>query len=117
MFSKNTQAGKALIGISPHGSAILFSDIYPGSISHSAITEKTEAIRFVEEEHKIMSDRGFLIKEHCALKGITLNRPNQKNCDQFSEKDVSSNFDIAATRIHTERLPKTKESCFKPWRK
>lgn len=98
MFSnyKNTQTGKALIGISPHGSGILFSDIYPGSISDSDITEKTDAIRFVEEEHEIMSDRGFSIQEHCALKGITLNRPKHKNCDQFSEKDVSSNFDIAA---------------------
>ncbi|XP_057302708.1 uncharacterized protein LOC130636876 [Hydractinia symbiolongicarpus] len=106
MFSKykNTPTGKALIGISPHGSGILFSDIYPGSTSDSDITEKTDAIRFVEEEHEIMSDRGFSIQEHCALKGITLNRPKQKNCDQFSEKDVSSNFDIAATRIHVERF-------------
>ena len=42
MFSnyKNTQTGKALIGISPHGSGLLFSDIYPGSINDSTITEK-----------------------------------------------------------------------------
>ena len=32
MFSnyKNTQTGKALVGISPHGGGILFSDIFPG---------------------------------------------------------------------------------------
>ena len=37
MFSnyKNTQTGKALIGISAHGSGIVFSDIYPGSIPKS----------------------------------------------------------------------------------
>ena len=42
MFShyKNTQTGKALIGISPHGGGVIFSDIYPGSISDSEITEK-----------------------------------------------------------------------------
>ena len=42
MFShyKNTQTGKSLIGISPHGGGVLFSDIYPGSISDSEITEK-----------------------------------------------------------------------------
>ena len=32
---KNTVIGKALIGISPHGMSIHFSDIYPGSISGS----------------------------------------------------------------------------------
>ena len=49
MFSnyKNTQTGKALIGISPHGSGILFSDIYPGSISDSEITEISGTILFV----------------------------------------------------------------------
>ena len=50
MFSnyKNTQTGKALIGIAPHGGGILFSDIYPGSISDSEITEKSGAIMFVD---------------------------------------------------------------------
>ena len=40
MFShyKNTQTGNALIGISPHGGGVLFSDIYP--ISDYEITEK-----------------------------------------------------------------------------
>ena len=105
MFSnyKNTQTGKALIGVSPHGSGILFSDIYPGSISDSEITEKSGAILFVEEEHEIMSDRGFSIQEFCASKSITLNRPKQKESNQFAEVDVASNFDIAATRIHVER--------------
>ena len=35
---KNTQTGKALVGISPHGGGILFSEIFPGSISDSKIT-------------------------------------------------------------------------------
>ena len=51
-----------------------------------------------------MSDRGFSIQELCAIKGIALNRPKQKDSDQFSQKDVASNFDIAATRIHVERF-------------
>ena len=73
MFSqhyKNTQTGKALIGISPHGGGVLFSDIYPGSISDSEITEKSGAILLIEEQHEIMSDRGFSIQELCALHGI-----------------------------------------------
>ena len=105
MFSnyKNTQTGKALIGISPHGSGILFSDIYPGSISDSEITEKSGAILYVENDHEIMSE-GFSIQELCAVKGIMLNRPKQKENNQFAEAEIASNFDIAATRIHVERF-------------
>ena len=68
---KNTVTGKALIGISPHGMGLLFSDIYPGSISDSEITEKSGVINYVEQEHEIMSDRGFSIQELCTVKGIT----------------------------------------------
>ena len=83
MFShyKNTQTGKALIGISPHRGGVPFSDIYPGSISDSEITEKSGAILLVE----IMSGRGFSIQELCALRGITLNRPKQKDNDSFQK--------------------------------
>ena len=67
-----------MIGISPHGSGILFSDVYPGSISDSAITEKTDVLKFVECEHELMSDRGFAVQDYCAVKGVYLNRPAQK---------------------------------------
>ena len=105
MFSnyKNTTTGKALIGIAPHGMGILFSDIYPGSISDSEITEKSGTMLYVEEEHEVMSDKGFSIQDLCAIKGVFLNRPKQKDGDQFNEADVQKNFDIASTRIHVER--------------
>ena len=93
-----------MIGISPHGGGILFSDIYPGSISDSEITEKSNATLYVEEEHEIMSDSGFSIQDFCAKKGILLNRLKQKDSSQFSEQDIAKNFDIAATRIHVERF-------------
>ncbi|XP_066924260.1 uncharacterized protein [Clytia hemisphaerica] len=106
MFShyKNTQTGKALVGIAAHGMGVVFSDIYPGSISDSDITEKTDILRFVEEEHELMSDRGFSVQDLCAIKGIYLNRPKQKENDQFSEQEIHRNFDIASTRIHVERF-------------
>lgn len=106
MFSnyKNTVTGKALIGISPHGMGLFFSDIYPGSISDSEITEKTGILEFVQEEHEVMSDKGFSIQELCASKGVTLNRPKQKNNPQFSEAEIQDNFNIASTRIHVERF-------------
>ena len=106
MFSnyKNTATGKALIGIAPHGMGIIFSDIYPGSISDSEITEKTGVLQYVEEGHEIMSDRGFSIQELCATKGVSLNRPKQKDADQFSQTEEHRNFDIASTRIHVEHF-------------
>ena len=65
MFSnyKNTQIGKALVGISPHGGGILFSDIFPGRISDLKITEECGAVYLVEQEYEIMSYRCFSIQE------------------------------------------------------
>ena len=45
-YYKNMQTGKVLIGIAAHGGGILFSDIYPGSISDSEITKKSGTIIF-----------------------------------------------------------------------
>ena len=105
MFSnyKNTHTGKALIRISPHGMGIVFSDIHPGSISDSVITKKTNILDFVQEEHEVMSDRGFVVQDLCAIKGIYLNRPKQKDKDQLSNDEEKRNFDIAPARIHVER--------------
>ena len=107
MFShyKNTTTGKALIGISAHGMGIIFSEIYPGSISDTEITEKTDILNYVQEGHEIMTDRGFAIQDLCAIKGVSLNRPKQKDADSsvFLPGEIHRNFDIAATRIHVER--------------
>ena len=83
---------------------LLFSDIYPGSISDSELTEKAGTLDLVEEEHELMADRGFSIQDFCASKGLTLNRSKCKEREQFNEADVAMNFDIAATRIHVERF-------------
>ena len=58
MFSnyKNTIAGKALIGIAPHGMGLFFSDIYPGSISDNCITEKSGLVQWIQPEHELMAD-------------------------------------------------------------
>ena len=107
MFShyKNTTTGKALIGISPHGMGIIFSEIYPGSISDTEITEKTDILSYVNEDHEIMTDRGFAIQDLCAIKKVSLNRPKQKDSTKigFGHGEIHRNFDIAATRIHVER--------------
>ena len=98
MFShyKNTQTGKALIGISPHGSGHLFSDIYPGSISDSAITEKTGVLSWLTPEHELMADRGFAVQDYCSMKGVYLNRPAQKNLDKISHGDGSATITFSS---------------------
>ena len=52
---KNATTGKTLIGITPHGSGITFSDIYPGKISNIEITIETGAIKLVDPEYELMS--------------------------------------------------------------
>ncbi|XP_065662741.1 uncharacterized protein LOC136085368 [Hydra vulgaris] len=78
MFSsyKNCTTRKALIGISPHGSGLLFGNIYPGSITDNELTEQSHILELVEKEHEVMADRGFSIQDLCASKGIYLNRPS-----------------------------------------
>ncbi|XP_065643043.1 uncharacterized protein LOC136074634 [Hydra vulgaris] len=113
MFSsyKNCTTGKALIGISPHGSGLLFGDIYPGSVTDNELTEQSHILELVEKEHEVMADRGFSIQDLCASKGIYLNRPSQKSSHQFPQADVAGNFDIASTRIHVERFI----GCVRDW--
>ena len=90
------------MGISPYGEGILFSDIYSGSISDNKLAEECDAVYFAGNEHEVMSNVGFLIKERCAVRVITLNRPQQRENDQFAERDVATNFDIAVTRIYVD---------------
>ena len=92
------------MGISPHGGGIIFSRIYPDSISDSKLSKECGAVYFVENEQKIMSDRRFSIQELCAVRGVTFSKLKQKENDQFAERDAAINFDIAATRIHVERF-------------
>ena len=51
---KNTHNAKALLQISPIRTSSMFSKMHPGSIFNFNITEKTDMIRWAEEEHKIV---------------------------------------------------------------
>lgn len=96
--------GKAQNGISPHGTGILFSDIYLGSVSDSVLTEKSAVSELIMPEHELMAYRGFSVQEHCAIKVVFSNPPAQKNSDQFCNSDVAADFDITSCRIHVERF-------------
>ena len=53
-----------------------------------------------------MTDRGFSIQDLCAIKGVSLNRPKQKDSDsgKFQQGEIHRNFDVSSTRIHVERF-------------
>ena len=101
---KNTATAKAYVGIAPHGGGLIFSNLYPGSISDSEITDLASAIDFLEEGHEFTTDKGFAIKELCATKGIFHSRPPIKFNDQFSHVEAADNFDVASLKIHVGRF-------------
>ena len=51
----NTYTGKALAGISPVGMELMFSEYILGQY----LTLVSDVISLVEEEHEIMSDKGY----------------------------------------------------------
>ena len=51
----NTHTGKILVGISPTGMELMFSEY----IVVHYLTLIPDVISWVEEEHEIMSDKGF----------------------------------------------------------
>ena len=82
----------------------MFSNLYPGSISDSEITDLASATDFIEEGYEFMTDKSFAIKELCATKGMFHSRPPVKFSDQFSHVEDADNFDIASLRVHVERF-------------
>ena len=74
----NNDTGKALLGISPHGTGLLFSDVLTESISDSALTEKSYALDWVEPKYEQMLNRGLSVQEHCAVKRYFFNHLSSK---------------------------------------
>ena len=90
---------------------LLLSDIFPDSISNSALSGKSGVVDWVEPEYELMLGRGFSVQEHCAFKGVFLNYPAQKITKQFCSVEITSNFDVAACRIHNKNFI----GCVRDW--
>lgn len=99
---KNHTTGKVSIWIFPHGGLCLCSDAYPGTISDEKLTEEIGVLNLCPQGKTVMTDKGFAISELCHEKGINHNRPPMKFETQYSENDISLNFDIATLRIYNE---------------
>lgn len=50
---------------------LISSEIYPGSISYSNVTDESNLIKWVEEEYEIMPNKGFTIREFLVWKMLT----------------------------------------------
>ncbi|XP_057294701.1 uncharacterized protein LOC130623245 [Hydractinia symbiolongicarpus] len=98
---------KVLVGIAPGGGFTFISSAFPGSISDKNIVVKSGILypELWEPGDAIMADRGFLIAEYVNPIGVELIIPCfLRGRDQFSESEVIQSQQIAAERIHVERM-------------
>ena len=98
---------KVLVGIAPGGGFTFVSSAYPGSISDKDIVIKSGLLypELFEKGDTIMADRGFLIEEYLKPLGVDLIIPSfLKGRDQFKGDEVVKSQQIAAERIHVERM-------------
>lgn len=101
---KNHNTFKGLIGISPSGSVIFVSKLYPGSISDKELMKKSGLIELLECGDSVMADRGFDIEDELIVRGVQLNIPPfLRHKSQLDETEVISTRRIASLRIHVER--------------
>ena len=66
---------------------------------------------WVEPEYELVLGRGFSVQKHCAVKGVFLNYPAQKSAKQLCRAEITSNFDVAACRIHNKNFI----GCVRDW--
>lgn len=98
---------KVLVGIAPGGGFTFVSSAYPGSISDKNIVIKSGFLypELWEPGDAIMADRGFLIADYVHPLGVELIIPSfLKGREQFTESEVVRSQQIAAERIHVERM-------------
>ncbi|XP_057294615.1 uncharacterized protein LOC130623142 [Hydractinia symbiolongicarpus] len=98
---------KVLVGIAPGGGFTFVSSAYPGSISDKNIVIKIGFLypELWEPGDAIMADRGFLIADYVHPLGVKLIIPSfLKGRYQFTESEVVRSQQIAAERIHVERM-------------
>ena len=94
---------KGLIGISPFGSVTFVSELWAGSISDVELTIKSELLDLLKVGDNVMGNKGFIIGELLAQRGVSLNIPPFMQNGKLSDCDVKLTRSIATLRIHVER--------------
>lgn len=94
-----------MVGITPNGFVSFVSDLAPGRVSDKQLTFESGLLEKLEDGDSVMADRGFLIEDMLASKGVRLNIPPFLNgLPQLSEEDEAITRQIANLRIHVERV-------------
>ncbi|KAF0745173.1 THAP-type domain-containing protein [Aphis craccivora] len=101
---KGNHTIKIMVGIAPDGLITFLSSVYGGRASDKFIFIDSGILDKCTEGDAIMVDKGFLIEQECADRGVRLYRPPflGKN-KQLSTKDGIENAEIARARVHIER--------------
>lgn len=66
---------KALIAVTPNGSACFISDLYEGSVDDVAVTTKCGILDHTEPGDLLLVDRGFTIQDLLYEKQATIRIP------------------------------------------
>ena len=96
---------KFLIGIAPTGAITFLSDAWGGRASDKVISLESNLLDLLDPFDVIMADRGFLIKDECALLNIKVVTPHfTRGRKQMTQQQVQESRRLARVRIHVERV-------------
>ena len=103
---KGQNTVKVLVGVSPAGLITFISDGWGGKASDKEIFNGTTLIDMLEPYvDGVMVDKGFHIEMELLDRGIELIRPPFLRAKkQFSKAEAQLTADIAAARVHVERV-------------
>ena len=96
---------KVLVAISQSGQVAFVSLCYGGRISDKELTDACGVIKLLWPGVDVMVDKGFLIEDMLKEAGVKLVIPPMCTTGkQFNKEQLQSGRDIAAARIHVERI-------------
>ncbi|KAK3929251.1 Protein ALP1-like [Frankliniella fusca] len=109
---KHRNTCKVLFGVSCYGGVSYVSGGYEGRITDQEIVMQSGFLDILEEGDAIMADRGFLLEEEMAQKGVKLIKPpnmtrkskNRKSKKEFTAREEVATKSVAAVRIYVEHV-------------
>ena len=96
---------KALLAITPDGCLSFVSEMFGGSVSDREVTETCGLLDLLEPGDSIMADKGFMIRDLCEERGVSLNIPAfLEKKDQLSHEETAQTRRIAKLRNHERQM-------------
>ena len=102
---------KLLVSLSPICHFNFVSKLFSGSISDKDIVQKSGFLDHIEQDDRIMADKGFNIQDLLALHGAYLIAPPIMMKNTVSSRASTATRRVAAKRVHVERMIR-KLKCF-----